>query len=427
MVERLFGRAVGFAIHAGQVFDMAKVGEVYVGAGIAQARRERQHGLLRRHELIALGVRKPQRRLGERGNVLVRGVVPRGAAGKARGEEIGVVGAQAQGHKAAVGKAGDHDAVGVDAVGMLGDKLVDKRFEHGGVDALVGVTKLLDAVVHPKRGRLRHEHPGKAAKVALNLRLANGRHAIADIGTRGAFALRGALALASAVQIHHERRLLGHGRGLGRKGVEACRVLGLKAGLKEAVFERDAVDGGLLRGVAPAFERGADIATAGVEDQAAGGIVAVVARKSCELRDAQLVIEHVRAHDAAFDGLGQALLGDLERHMGAHSELTAVLVARISGEDVDIAHRGRGMICAALLAHQDLARALVTLYIYMEGVCVDVVGAYGAGQVEYDLADPGAKVAQGGDGCVRTRFEFHELPPLRSECLTFVAIQSKHV
>ena len=372
-------------------------------------------------------MRKPQRRLGERGHVLVRGVVPRGAAGKARGEEIGVVGAQAQGHKAAVGKTGDHDAVGVDAVGMLGDKLIDKCLEHGGVDALVGVTKLLDAVVHPKRGRLRHEHPGKAAKVALDLRLADGRHAVADIGARGAFALRGALALAGAVQIHHERCLLGHGRGLGRKGVEACRVLGLKAGLKEAVFERDTVDGGLLRGVAPAFERGADIATAGVEDQAAGGIVAVVAGKSRELRDVQLVIEHARAHDAAFDLFGQALLGDLERHMGAHGELTSVLVARICGENVDVTHGGRGMVGAAFLAHQNIARALVTLYIYMEGVRVDVVGAHGAGQVEYDLADPGAKVAQGGDGCVGTQFEFHELPPLRRECLASAAIQTKHV
>ena len=34
MVERLFGRAVGFAIHAGQVLDMAKVGEVHVGSGV---------------------------------------------------------------------------------------------------------------------------------------------------------------------------------------------------------------------------------------------------------------------------------------------------------------------------------------------------------------------------------------------------------
>ena len=85
------------------------------------------------------------------------------------------------------------------------------------------------------------------------------------------------------------------------------------------------------------------------------------------------------------------------------------------------------MVGAALLAHQDLARALMTLYIYMEGVRVDVVGAYGAGQVEYDLADPGAKVAQGGDGCVGTRFEFHELPPLRRECLASAAIQTKHV
>ena len=47
VVERLLGRAVGLAIHAGQVLDMAKVGEMHVGAGTAQARRERQHGLLR--------------------------------------------------------------------------------------------------------------------------------------------------------------------------------------------------------------------------------------------------------------------------------------------------------------------------------------------------------------------------------------------
>ena len=93
VVERLLRRAVGLAMHAGQVLDMAQVGEVHVGAGVTQACRERQHGLLRRHELVALGVRKPQRRLGERGYVLVRGVVPRGAAGKAGGEEIGVVGA----------------------------------------------------------------------------------------------------------------------------------------------------------------------------------------------------------------------------------------------------------------------------------------------------------------------------------------------
>ena len=164
-----------------------------------------------------------------------------------------------------------------------------------------------------------------------------------------------------------------------------------------------------MRGVAPAFERGADIATAGVEDQAAGGIVAVVAGKSCELRDAQLVIEHARAHDTAFDLFGQALLGDLERHMGAHGELAPVLVTRIRGENIDVAHGGRGMVGTALLAHQDLARALVALYIYMEGVHVDVIGAHGTGQVEDDLADPGTKVAQGGDGCVGTRFEFHEL------------------
>lgn len=131
VVERLLGRAIGFAIHAGQVLDMAKVGEVHVGARPAQAREQRQHRLLWAHELVALRVRKPQRCLGERGHVLVRGVVPRGAAGKARGEELGIVGAQAQRHKAAVGKTGDHDAVGIDAIGMLGDKLVDERLEHG--------------------------------------------------------------------------------------------------------------------------------------------------------------------------------------------------------------------------------------------------------------------------------------------------------
>ena len=113
--------------------------------------------------------------------------------------------------------------------------------------------------------------------------------------------------------------------------------------------------------------------------------------------------------------------------MGAHGELTSVLVARICGENVDVTHGGRGMVGAAFLAHQNIARALVTLYIYMEGVRVDVVGAHGAGQVEYDLADPGAKVAQGGDGCVGTQFEFHELPPLRRECLASAAIQTKHV
>ena len=407
MVERLLGRAVGLAVAPGQVLDMAKVREVHVGAGSAQARRQRQHGLLRDHELIALGVHKPQRRLGKGGHVLVRGVVPRRAAGKACGEEIGVVGAQAQRHKAAVGKAGDHDAVGVDAVGMLGDKLVDECFEHGRVDALVGVAELLDAVVHPKRGRLRHEHPGKAAKVALNLRLANGRHAVADISARGTLALRGTFALAGAVQVHHERGLLGHVRGLGRKGIEAGRVFGLKAGLKEAVLERDAIDGGLLRGVAPALERRADVAAAGVEDQAAGGVVAVVAGQGHKLRDVQLVIEQARAHHAALDLFGQALLGDLERHMGTRGELAATLVARICGEHLDIAHGRCGMVGAALLAHQDLARALVALYIYMEGVRVNVVGTHGAGQVEYDLADPGAKVTQVGDGCVGARCEFH--------------------
>ena len=102
--------------------------------------------------------------------------------------------------------------------------------------------------------------------------------------------------------------------------------------------------------------------------------------------------------------------------MGAHGELAAVLVTRIRGENVDVTHGGRGMVGAVLLAHQDLARALVTLYIYMESVRIDIVGAHGAGQVENDLADPGAKVAQGGDGCVGTRSEFHELPPLRRAC-----------
>ena len=298
---------------------------------------------------------------------------------------------------------------------MLGNKLVDERLNDGGVDTLVGVAELLNAVVHPKCGRLRHEHPSKAAKIALDLRLADGRHAVADIGARGTLALRGALALAGAVQVHHERSLLGHDCGLGREGIEACRVLGLKARLKEAVLECDAIDGGLLRGVAPAFERRADVAAAGVKDQTAGGVVAVVAGKGCKLRDAQLVIEHARAHHAALDGLGQALLGDLERHVGAKGELTATLIARIGGEHIDVAHRRRGVVGAALLAHQDLARALVALYIYMEGVRVNVVGAHGARQVEHNLADPGAKVAQGGDGCIGARFEFHELPPLRRE------------
>ena len=394
---------------------MAKVGKVHVGSGVTQACRERQHGLLRRHELVALGVRKPQRRLGERGYVLVRGVVPRGTAGKAGGEEIGVVGAQAQRHKAAVGKASDHDAVGVDAVGMLGDKLVDERLNDGGVDALVGVAELLSAVVHPKRGRLRHENPGKAAKVALDLRLADGRHAVADISARGALALRSALALASAVQVHHERGLLGHDCRFGREGVEAGGVLGLKAGLKEAVLERDAVDGGLLRGIAPALERGTDVAAAGVKDQAAGWIVTVIAGKGRELRDAQLVVEQARAHHAALDLLGQALLGDLERHMGAKGELASALIARIGGEDVDIAYGRCGVVGAALFAHQDLARAFMALYIYMEGARIDIVGANGARQVEHDFADPGAKVSQRGDGCVGARFEFHELPPLRRE------------
>ena len=58
------------------------------------------------------------------------------------------------------------------------------------------------------------------------------------------------------------------------------------------------------------------------------------------------------------------------------------------------------MVGAALFAQQNLARALVALYIYMEGVRVNVVGTNGARQVEHDLADPGAKVAQGGDGCI---------------------------
>lgn len=74
------------------------------------------------------------------------------------------------------------------------------------------------------------------------------------------------------------------------------------------------------------------------------------------------------------------------------------------------------MVGAVFLAHQDLARALVTLCIYMESARIEIVGAHGAGQVENDLADPGAKVTQGGDGCVGTRSEFHELPPLRRAC-----------
>ena len=182
-----------------------------------------------------------------------------------------------------------------------------------------------------------------------------------------------------------------------------------------------------MRGVAPALERGADVATAGVEDQAAGGVVAVVAGKGHKLRDAQLVVEQARAHHAALDLLSQTLLGDLECHMGTRGELVTTLVARISGENVDIAHRRRSMVGAALLAHQDLARALVALNIYMEGVRVNVVGAYGARQVEHDFADPGAKVTQAGDGCIGARFKFHELPPLRRVQQALAAIQSKHV
>ena len=95
--------------------------------------------------------------------------------------------------------------------------------------------------------------------------------------------------------------------------------------------------------------------------------------------------------------------------MGAHGELTSVLVARICGENVDVTHGGRGMVGAVLLAHQDLAGAFVAGAVDIERVLVHVVGAHGTGQVEYDLADPGAKIAQRGDGCVGTRFEFHEL------------------
>ena len=101
--------------------------------------------------------------------------------------------------------------------------------------------------------------------------------------------------------------------------------------------------------------------------------------------------------------------------MGAKGELASALIARIGGEDVDIANGRRGMVGTALLAHEDLARALMALYIYMEGARIDIVGAHGARQIEHDFADPGAKVSQRGDGCVGARFEFHELPPLRRE------------
>ena len=65
--------------------------------------------------------------------------------------------------------------------------------------------------------------------------------------------------------------------------------------------------------------------------------------------------------------------------MGTYGELAAVLVTRIRGENVDVTHGGHGMVGTALLAHQDLARALVTLYIYMESVRIDIVGAHDAG------------------------------------------------
>lgn len=115
---------------------------------------------------------------------------------------------------------------------MLGDKLIDERFEHGGVDALVGAAELLDAVVHPKRGRLRHEHPGKAAKVALDQLLRERCHAVAGVGTRRALALRGALALAGAVQVHDQRRLLDGGRVLGANGLKSAESAGSKLGSK---------------------------------------------------------------------------------------------------------------------------------------------------------------------------------------------------
>ena len=101
--------------------------------------------------------------------------------------------------------------------------------------------------------------------------------------------------------------------------------------------------------------------------------------------------------------------------MGAKGELASALIARIGGKYLDIAYGRCGVVGAALFAHEDLARALVALYIYMEGARIDIVGANGARQVEHNLANPGAKVAQGGDGCVGTRFEFHELSPLRRE------------
>ncbi len=218
-------------------------------------------------------------------------------------------------------EAGDHDAVGVDTLGMLGDKLVDERLEYGGVDALVGATELLDAVVHPKRRRLRHEHPGKAAKVALDLRLANGCHAVADIGAHGAFALRGTLAFAGAVQVHHERGLLGHDRVAGAKGLKQAESSALKLGSKKPYSSAIPLTAVFCTALLQPLSAGQMSPRQASKTRPVGGVVAVVTGKSRELRDAQLVIEHARAHDAAFDLFGQALLGDLECHMGAHGEL----------------------------------------------------------------------------------------------------------
>ena len=211
------------------------------------------------------------------------------------------------------------------------------------------------------------------------------------------------------MQVHDQRRLLDGGRVLGRKRVEKRGVSGLKARLKIAVLERDAVDGCLLHGVMPALERGTDVAAAAIEDEARGGVVAVFARERHKLRHAQAVLYIARTQHATLDLFGETHLGRLERYVCALGQALAVLITGVGGEHRHVAHGGCRVIGAVLLAHQDLAGALVAGTVDIERVLVHVVGAHGTGQVEYDLADPGAKIAQCGDGCVGTRFEFHEL------------------
>ena len=381
---------------------MIEVGHVRLCPRLDQLVIERQCGVQGIDQFVALGVDEPQRRFCEGGYRLGRLVLgeERGAAGEPRRKEVGIIEAHAHRHEAAVGEAGDHDAVGVDPVGVLGDEPVDERLERGDVDAPVRSAHLLDAIVHPKGRALGSQHPGGAAEIALDGILGEGGHTVTRVRALGSLPGRLARALTGSVQIDEERGLLGPGRGFGERAGEGV-VRGREIRLEIPVFEADAVD--RLRHLAdiPAFERGAKGCAELIEDQSGQRNGAVDDGDLAHLRHRDVAIDVLGAEDAALDAFGETLLARLKCHVRARGEAVTLLIAGIRVDDADVALRGEGDAGALFLAHHDGPIAPTPRAEGAERVGRDVAGAHVMRKVEDDLGDPGAEVAQGRHGCVR--------------------------